>query len=167
MSWSSLWSELRTWPRNRWLVGLFAAAASSLVMGIPTGVVPTPLYRRMTAVTWWDYPILAGSALLIGLVAATYVRAGRAQPRARGTSQTFLGGVLSAFAIGCPICNKLVVALIGASGALAYWAPLQPLLGVASVVLIAATLFVRLRGLVACAPVRRYSRAGQASRPSS
>jgi len=38
--------------------------------------------------------------------------------------------VLATFAIGCPICNKLVVALLGVSGALTCWAPLQPLIGV-------------------------------------
>ena len=58
--------------------------------------------------------------------------------------------MLSTFAIGCPICNKLVVALVGASGALNYWAPLQPLLGLASVAFLPATLAVRLRGDRSC-----------------
>jgi len=62
---------------------------------------------------------------------------------------------LSGFAVGCPICNKLVVALIGVSGALNYWAPLQPLLGLLSVGVLLVGLVVRLRGEVACAvPVR-------------
>jgi hypothetical protein len=129
---------------------LLASTAAAIAMGIPTGVVPSSLYRRMTPVTWWDYPIWAGSALLIGLSVATYVRiAPRGQP-AEGTGRTLGGGVLSAFAIGCPICNKIVVALVGVSGALSYWAPLQPFLGLASVGLLAATLALRLRGLAAC-----------------
>jgi len=38
--------------------------------------VPTDFYTRMTPVRWWDYPLWATSALLIGLIAATYVRVG-------------------------------------------------------------------------------------------
>jgi hypothetical protein len=59
--------------------------------------------------------------------------------------------VLTTFAVGCPICNKLVVALIGVSGALNYWAPIQPALGALSVVLLSAGLAIRLNGSVACA----------------
>lgn len=58
--------------------------------------------------------------------------------------------VLSAFAVGCPICNKLVVALIGVSGALSYWAPLQPILGLLSIGILTAGLAVRLRGAAGC-----------------
>ena len=33
------------------------------------------------------------------------------------------------FAVSCPVCNKVVVALLGASGATSTFAPLQPALG--------------------------------------
>ncbi len=33
------------------------------------------------------------------------------------------GGLLSALAIGCPVCNKAVVLLLGSAGALTVWAP--------------------------------------------
>jgi hypothetical protein len=48
-------------------------------------------------------------------------------------------------AVGCPVSNKLVVALLGTSGALNYLAPIQPLLGVLAVGLSATALMVRLR----------------------
>lgn len=35
------------------------------------------------------------------------------------------------FAVGCPACNKIAVILLGTSGALNLWAPVQPVLGVA------------------------------------
>ncbi len=148
--WRTIATEPLRWPLRRWIVGVAATAIAALAMGVPTGVVPTSFYRRMTPVTWWDYPIWAASALLIGLVAATYVRVGSRTPRPRASVRTVGGGVLSTFAIGCPICNKIVVALIGISGALTYWAPLQPFLGLGSVALLGMTLALRLRGLVAC-----------------
>lgn len=146
--------SLASWPLRRWVVAVAVAAFAALAMGIPTGVVPTSFYTRMTPVLWWDYPVWALSAVLAGMVAATYVRTGGASssfapPRDRST-RTIGATLLSTFAIGCPICNKLIVAAIGVSGALNYWAPLQPVLGMLSVGLLAATLAVRLRGGVAC-----------------
>lgn len=145
-------SQLALWPPRRWLAAALATIVAAAAMGVPTGVIRTSFYTRMTAVTWWDYPVWAISALTIGLLAATYVTVGRRDP---GGSQRLLGGgLLSTFAIGCPICNKIVVALIGVSGALNYWAPLQPLLGLVSVGLLLTTLAVRLRGERSC-PITR------------
>lgn len=151
-------ASVRTWSPQRWLVAVSAGVVAALAMGVPTGIVKTSFYTRMTAVTWWDYPVWAASSVLIGLTAATYVRAGRRgdeQTRVPDRSVRTVGAaVLSTFAVGCPICNKLVVALIGVSGALSYWAPLQPLLGLLSIGLLGAGLLVRLRGVAACpAPV--------------
>lgn len=144
------------WPARRWLVAAAVAVLAALVMGVPTGVVQTDLYTRMTPVRWWDYPIWVTSALLLGLTAATYVRGtggGAAGPDRSGRA---VGAtLLSTFAIGCPICNKLVVGAIGVSGALSYWAPVQPLLGMLGIALLLAGFAVRLRGQVSCpAPVR-------------
>jgi hypothetical protein len=53
--------------------------------------------------------------------------------------------VLSFLAAGCPACNKLVVLAVGTTGALDYFRPLQPLLGLASLVLLGVALGARLR----------------------
>jgi hypothetical protein len=55
--------------------------------------------------------------------------------------------VLSVLAVGCPICNKLVVLLLGVSGALTIFEPAQLYLGVVSVVLLAWTLRLRARAV--------------------
>ena len=122
---------------------MFAIAA-----GAPTDVIPNPVFVRMTPVQWWSYPVLAATALLGGLVLATYVRS-PAVPA--GLTRTAGGGVLSVLAIGCPVCNKLVVLLLGAAGALNIWAPLQPVLGLISVALLAWALRTRLAAERACA----------------
>ena len=144
---------LGRWPLRRWVAAAFAAVVAGLAIGVPTGIVHTSLYTRMTPVTWWDYPVWAVSAVLVGLTAATYVRvAGREDVGAVDRSRRTIGAtLLSTFAVGCPICNKLVVGLIGVSGALNYWAPLQPVLGLVSIALLAAGLVFRLRGAVVCA----------------
>lgn len=144
-------ASVRSWPARRWVIAVLVGTAAALAMGVPTGIVRSSYYTRMTPVTWWDYPVWAVSAVLLGLTAATYVRVAGAHTFAPDRSGRTAGAtLLSTFAVGCPICNKLVVAVIGVSGALSYWAPLQPVLGVLSIVLLSTGLAVRLRGSVAC-----------------
>lgn len=143
------WGNIRGWSTGRWGVAVLATMFAALTIGVPTGVVPTDLYTRMTPVEWWNWPVWSVSSLLAGFIAATYVRpaAGQAPtgaPRAVGST------LLATFAVGCPVCNKLVVGLMGVSGALNYWAPLQPLLGIGSVALLAFGLHVRLQGESLC-----------------
>ena len=61
-----------------------------------------------------------------------------------------MAGLLSFFAVGCPVCNKLVVAALGTTGAVEVFAPVQPLLAVASVALLAVALRRRLATRSAC-----------------
>ncbi|MFI9843653.1 hypothetical protein ACIHFD_41905 [Nonomuraea sp. NPDC051941] len=103
----------------------------------------------MTPVLWWNYPVWILTAALTGLIVATYVAP--VQPPPDQQKKTLVGGALSAFAVGCPICNKLVVMALGVSGALTYFAPLQPVLAVGSLLLLAEALRRRLHALRSCA----------------
>jgi hypothetical protein len=143
---------LRAWPARRWPLAALVAVAGAAVLGVPTGVIPTPFYTRMTPVLWWNYPVLGASAILLGLTAATYVR--RLVPEGEHSAKVATGGgLLSLFAIGCPICNKLVVLAIGATGALRWFAPVQPVLAAASLAMLGAALWTRLGTEVACPTV--------------
>lgn len=103
---------------RRVLVGGAAVVVTALLIGIPTGVIETSWYHRMTPVLWWNYPVWALSSILTGALVATYVRDPAVPVPATQGGKTFLGSTLSLFAVGCPICNKLVVMAIGVTGAL-------------------------------------------------
>ena len=62
-----------------------------------------------------------------------------------GSTVGTIAGLGAFLAIGCPVCNKLALVLLGTSGALTIWAPLQPIIGLASLLLLAGTLAWRLR----------------------
>lgn len=147
------WYELSTWPARRWAAAVVATALTATVIGIPTGIIRTPLYMRMTPVLWWNYPVWAATAVLEGVLLASFLPVPHRGPEplpavaevVPGPPRGALGGgVLSFLAVGCPICNKLVVALIGISGALTWFAPLQPFLGGLSLALVAVALAARL-----------------------
>ena len=142
-----------------WSASLVAGAVAFVAVGVPTALVNTPIFGRTVAPRWFDYVVLAVSSALIGLTwAARGPGAGAPDVEAdpdeqRSRRRTVAGGALTYLAVGCPVCNKLVLVALGTSGALTWFAPLQPVLGVAAVALLAITLRRRLRrvGTVACA----------------
>ena len=124
------------------------------MVSLATAMIPNPIFGRMMGPPWWTYPTLVITSILAGMVTATYVReptdarGDRVDPPATwGT----VGGLLSFFAVGCPICNKLVLLVLGTSGALSFFAPLQPILALVSSGALSWALWSRLGGLTACA----------------
>lgn len=150
--------DIRGWGPRRYLAALLAGAAWLVVSGVPTDLIDTPLFVRMTPVLWWDYPFWIAGAVLAGLLAATYVAAVAGERPGGSQERNALGGgLLSVFAIGCPVCNKLVVLALGIGGALTYFAPLQPVLGFLSLGLLAYALHSRVAGERYCRPADRVS----------
>jgi hypothetical protein len=150
----SAMGSLRRWHVRQYLVAVAAAVAIALVIGLPTDVIPNPVFGRPVPVTWWSYPTLIVTAVLGGLLVGTYVRrdAGAASVDEidRPTRNGGVAGLLSFFAVGCPVCNKLVIVALGTTGARQWFEPIQPLLAVASIVLLAWALRARLRSADSC-----------------
>jgi hypothetical protein len=144
-------SGMRFWGLRRYAVAAAAACLWLVLSGVPTDLIDTSLFVRMTPAEWWNYPLWVASAVLVGLLAATYVAdPGQDRPSASHGGKVFGGGLLSVFAVGCPVCNKLVVLALGASGALTYFAPLQPLLGLFTLGLLLYALRARLASERSC-----------------
>ena len=129
----------------RYFSGAVAGTAlAAILIGIPTDVLPNPWFTRMTPASASNYLFWVASSVLTGALLATYLL-----PAAVPTKTAAAGagsGYLTVLAIGCPVCNKLVVSLLGVSGAFNYFAPIQPLLGATGLLLAAVALVVRLRG---------------------
>jgi hypothetical protein len=125
----------------RWQRGLLGIVLSAAAIGLPTDVIDNPLFTRMTPVRWWEYPVLVVTVVLTGLWAG--IRQGG--ENTAGSGRAIGSSVLSALAVGCPVCNKVVVSLLGVSGALGVWAPVQPLIAVLSIVLLVTAVVVRWR----------------------
>ena len=154
---------MRAWGVRRWAAAAGGAIVTALAIGLPTEIVPNPWFTRMIPVEWWNVPVWLATAVLAGLLVATYVRDDRTDAVTDGpdtaSTRGGIGGVLAFFAVGCPVCNKLVVLALGTSGAMSWFAPAQPVLALAALVLLAVALRGRLRGERACdvtvAPARR------------
>jgi hypothetical protein len=143
---------MRAWSGRRWAVAAGAAAATVVVIGVPTDLIDTPLFGRQVPPTWWSWPALIATAMLTGLVAATYIRSPLApEKRDRAGRWGTVGSVLGFFAVGCPVCNKLVLLALGTSGALQFFGPVQPVIALASVGLLGWAFVTRVRREKSCA----------------
>lgn len=137
---------LRTWTARHWVVAALSAVAAAVLIAVPTAVLPSPWFWREIPTPGWAYPVLGVVAILSGLVAATYVRASDGP----GGRRASVGAMLGFFAVGCPVCNKLVLLVLGYTGAMTWFEPVQPFLAMLAVIGLAAALRARLRGAVAC-----------------
>ena len=126
-----------------WFVAAAAGLVTLALIGIPTAIVDNPFFTRMLPVRAQDYVIWIVTGVLAGLVAGTYTLPARGRSQVKVVS----GGFLSFLAVGCPICNKLVLLLLGTSGALTYFAPAQLFIGIASIALLGWALHMRVQAI--------------------
>ncbi|WP_062377862.1 hypothetical protein [Demequina pelophila] len=146
-------TSLRTWPARRWLVAAGSAIATYLVIAIPTALIPTPIFGREIPPTSWSHAALAASAVLAGLLAATYVAPPDLPRPERESRWGMAGAFVTFFAVGCPVCNKLVLLALGYTGAIQFFEPIQPYLAVGAIGLLGWALVARVRREDSC-PVR-------------
>ena len=135
-----------------WSLAVLYTAGSALLLGIPTKLIPTPLFSRVVPTSPQDYVIWMISALLLGPLLSLMTLypmpsqiAAQGKRSLLGSGRAFAGTLLSFFSVGCPVCNKVVVLLLGVGGAMTIFNPLRPYLGLASIVLLGVTLFLRVR----------------------
>lgn len=119
------------------LMGALAPAAFA-VAALPTRLIANPWFKRMTPPRTSDYVILAISAVLFaaGVVVARRV--------AQTSGRFAVGGSAVVLAVGCALCNKIVVLLLGTGGAVGLFGPIQPVIGAAGIAVLATALW---RGL--------------------
>lgn len=163
------WHGLMSWTPRQVLAAVLTSGAMAAAIGVATVLIPNPFFARDIPPVAWNYPIWILTSVLTGMLVATYVRATPAQrpdggdddgdrgdsaepeqTARRSSRMGVAGGLLAWFAVGCPVCNKIALLALGYSGAITWFAPVQPFLAAAAVVLCAVALIWRLSGQVAC-----------------
>lgn len=164
------WRALASWTPRQTLVAVASAIAVALLLGIATVLIPNDLFTRDIPPVWWNYPVWLVSSAMAGVLIGTYVKPRRrvespaaqieSTEHAEGESTSreerrtgrfaVAGGMLAWFAVGCPVCNKIALLALGYTGALAWFAPFQPVLAVAALAFSTVAVVWRLRGQVAC-----------------
>lgn len=154
---------LREWTARQVLVSAAVAVVFGVLLGVATVLIPNSFFTRDIPPVWWNYPVWILTSVFSGMLVATYVRGtrsavapddsgdGRGDAAGRRTARFGVaGGLLAWFAVGCPVCNKIALLALGYSGAITWFAPVQPFLAIGALVLTVIALVWRLRGQVSC-----------------
>ena len=120
------------------------------VIALPTAVIKNPIFGREIAVTDWSNTVIVITSLLTGLLTATYVKNEFSDDNPKQLKVGSAGALLSFFAVGCPVCNKIALIALGYSGAIQYFAPIQPYLALAGIALLMFSLRMRLNNEYSC-----------------
>lgn len=160
---AGLSGDLRRWPSRRWWVALATALFTVAFIAVPTDLIDTPLFSREIPPTVWSWPVLILSAVLAGLVTATYVAHPEGASPGRAAGRVGMAGwLVTFFAVGCPVCNKLVLLALGTTGAMQFFEPVQPYLAAASIVLLGWALYARMTRENSCRLPARTAAATEA-----
>lgn len=143
-------TSLLTWSTKRWVVAISVGVLTYFVIALPTAVVENPIFGREIAVTSWSVTVIVISSILTGLLTATYVKNDFSDENPKHLKIGSAGALLSFFAVGCPVCNKLALIALGYSGAIQYFAPIQPYLALAGIALLMYSLRMRLNNEYSC-----------------
>ena len=156
---------LRAWTRRQWTVAAATAIGFGVLLGIATVLIPNSWFMRDIDTVWWNYPVWILTSVGVGMLSATYVRPSLAKSdvveksdddnattpaEQRTTRMGFAGGILTWFAVGCPVCNKIALLALGYSGAITWFAPIQPVLAIGALILTGLALLWRLPAQISC-----------------
>ncbi len=135
-----------------WSRSMLYAAVLFALMGTLTALWSNPFFVRMTPVYQWDYLILSGEAILLGLYLGI-------KAPSCGIKRASIGGIAGFLGFGCSLCNKLLVLALGSSFLLNYFEPIRLYIGLAGLVILSLALMAKLgrRGPRMAAPVQPVS----------
>ena len=143
-------TALLLWSAKRWIVAITTAIATVLIISLPTAVIENPVFGRDVEVTSWSIPVVLITSVISGLILATYVKNDTIVDEEKSIKIGGAGAFFSFLAVGCPVCNKIALIALGYSGALQYFAPLQPYMAALGVGLLMYALRKRLNGELMC-----------------
>lgn len=141
---------LKNWSRQRWFIAILSSVITGLVIALPTAIIENPIFGRDIAVTLWSIPVLLITSILSGMLFATYIRNESSLDEDKSLKLGTAGALFSFLAVGCPVCNKIALIALGYSGAIKYFAPVQPYLAILGVVILSYALIKRLDGEITC-----------------
>ena len=121
-------------------IAIGVAVFTLLVIGIPTDLIPNPIFVRQIIEPVWAWPVAIITAVLAGVLIAL-PRPTSCRP---ATRTGIIGGGLAYLAVGCPTCNHLIVLALGTTGALAWFAPIQPYLALIALAVLVGAIVHRL-----------------------
>ena len=126
-----------------WITGLIVSITFFVVFGSVTALIPNSFFIRMIPTTNLDLMFLVSSSLFLGAYVGVHHYKKKNMKQCNTVATT--GGIGSFLAFACPICNKLLLLLFGATALMTYLEPYRPVLGFVSNGLLGGALYWRIK----------------------
>jgi len=123
------------------LIGILTSILVFLIFGGITALIKNPFFKRMTIPIFWDYFFLIIVSILIGVYVGLYFH----NKNKKGSICAYSGGFFGFFAIICPLCSTLLIALFGASALMMYFESVRPVLGFVAIVLLITGIYIQIK----------------------
>lgn len=125
------------------ILAILLAAALFAGFGIPTALIPTGFFVRMITVSILDYIFLgATSIMMAAYISFHFYR--KAESRREGYAAAG-GSIAGVFAFGCPVCNALLVSLLGTVTIFTFYEPLRPAIGIVGIAALSYALYIKIK----------------------
>jgi len=123
------------------LIGILTSVSVFLIFGGVTALIKNPFFKRMTIPSFLDYFFLIIVSILIGVYVGLYFH----NKNKKGNICAYSGGFFGFFAIICPLCSILLIALFGASALIMYFEPIRPVLGFVAIILLLIGIYFQVK----------------------
>lgn len=123
------------------LIGVLTSVVVFLIFGGVTAVIKNPFFIRMTPITFLDYFFLISVSVLMGIYVGLYFH----NRNKKGGVCAYSGGFFGFFAVSCPLCSTLLIALFGVSAVMIYFEPIRPVLGFISIILLMIGIYLQIK----------------------
>lgn len=123
---------------NHWKYALLATLASVILFflfALPSAVIPNTFFIRMTPPTIYEWFVLITTAILGGTYIGLYYYK-KQQQNTKAACAVTGGSFLGFLTYGCAFCNKILIFILGISGIMTYFLPIQPYLGGVGIILL-------------------------------
>ncbi len=131
------------------LIGGISSLIISLLIGIPTDVIPNKFYKRMIPPTKLDLFFLVAISLMLGIYIGLFFYL-KPKKKKQKNAAAYTGVAGSFLAISCPICIQFLVLIFGTAALMAYLEPLRPYIGFLSIGLIGFGLYKEIEIIKKC-----------------
>ena len=132
------WPLLTLGSMPKWARGAAVALLAFGALGTVSALWSNPLFMRMTPAGAWEIALLGALSGLLGLYVA--IKRPVCANQVAGA-----GGVLGFLGVACPICNKILVLLVGGEVLLTYFEPIRIYVAAAGAAVVAAAVILEWR----------------------
>lgn len=130
-------------------IGTLFSILIFLIFGVVMALIPNNIFKRMFPPTIIDYTFLIMTSAMLGTYLSLYFY-GKQKAYGKEDYAAAGGALPSILAFSCPLCNALLVSLLGTSAILAFIEPFRPVFGIFGIGILGIAMYLKIKSIKSC-----------------